>query len=94
MLEIRPDCETCGRDLPNGDPDAVMCTFECTFCSACAHNVHDGICPNCAGNLTTRPTRPKHYSRRSQRRPSANTTALTRRTISSAWASAQLSNPY
>ncbi len=59
MLEMRPDCETCGRDLPNGDPDAVMCTFECTFCSACAHNVHGGVCPNCAGNLTARPTRPE-----------------------------------
>lgn len=58
MLELRPNCETCDKDLPNGGPDAFACTFECTFCADCTSNVHKGICPNCGGNLVLRPTRP------------------------------------
>ncbi len=58
MLEIRPNCECCDRDLPNGDPDARICTFECTFCAACADTIFHGACPNCGGDLVKRPTRP------------------------------------
>lgn len=58
MLEIRPNCECCNRDLPNGSPDALICSFECTFCNACAAERLGGICPNCGGDLVTRPTRP------------------------------------
>ncbi|WP_334127748.1 DUF1272 domain-containing protein [Sneathiella sp.] len=57
MLEIRPNCETCDRDLPN-DAAAYICTFECTFCRPCAERVHKRTCPNCGGNLTERPVRP------------------------------------
>src|SRR5215207_7058337 len=39
MLDLRPNCECCDRDLPNGDPRARICTFECTFCADCAENV-------------------------------------------------------
>lgn len=59
LLEMRPNCESCDRDLPNGDTAAVICTFECTFCSTCAEQRHQGRCPNCGGNLVTRPTRPE-----------------------------------
>jgi hypothetical protein len=59
MLEIRPDCERCGRDLPNGSPDALICTFECTFCRGCADGDLAMTCPNCGGNLVLRPTRPE-----------------------------------
>jgi hypothetical protein len=31
MLELRPNCECCDRDLPWESPDAMICTFECTF---------------------------------------------------------------
>ncbi|HWC36193.1 MAG TPA: DUF1272 domain-containing protein [Mycobacteriales bacterium] len=59
MLEIRPNCENCDRDLPNGDPQARICTFECTFCAECVETRLDNRCPNCGGNLVLRPTRPE-----------------------------------
>lgn len=58
MLELRPNCETCDCDLPNGKVDAYICTFECTFCESCAKGVHSDVCPNCGGNFTLRPVRP------------------------------------
>jgi len=58
MLEIRPGCECCDRDLPNGSVDARICTFECTFCSDCAERKLAGMCPNCGGELVRRPRRP------------------------------------
>jgi len=59
MLELRPNCEWCDRDLPNGDPAARICTFECTFCADCAGGPLEGRCPNCGGDLVLRPTRPE-----------------------------------
>ena len=35
MLELRPNCEACDRDLPPDSPDARICTYECTFCADC-----------------------------------------------------------
>lgn len=58
MLELRPNCECCDRDLPPDSTDARICTYECTFCSDCAENVLGGSCPNCAGELLQRPRRP------------------------------------
>jgi uncharacterized protein len=58
MLEIRPSCECCDRDLPNESKDARICTFECTFCSTCAEERLGNICPNCQGELVRRPIRP------------------------------------
>jgi hypothetical protein len=58
MLDLRPNCECCDRDLPNGAPGARICTFECTFCAECAEGHFKGRCPNCGGNLVQRPTRP------------------------------------
>jgi hypothetical protein len=58
MLELRPNCECCDRDLPPESPHARICTFECTFCAACAEDVLGGVCPNCGGNLVARPVRP------------------------------------
>lgn len=59
MLEIRPNCECCDKDLPPDSTAAVICTFECTFCLSCANNVLGGCCPNCGGNFVERPIRPK-----------------------------------
>ncbi len=56
MLELRPDCERCGTDLPAQLPGAFICSFECTFCASCAETLDD-ICPNCGGELLDRPTR-------------------------------------
>lgn len=58
MLELRPNCECCDKDLPPEATDAVICTFECTFCAECAENVLGGRCPNCGGNFSARPIRP------------------------------------
>jgi hypothetical protein len=58
VLELRPNCECCDRDLPNGSPQARICTFECTFCADCTQERFGGRCPNCGGDLLLRPTRP------------------------------------
>ena len=58
MLELRPNCECCDRDLPPASKEALICTFECTFCATCAETILGGICPNCGGNLVARPIRP------------------------------------
>ncbi len=58
MLELRPNCECCDRDLPADSTEARICTYECTFCATCADGVLAGLCPNCGGELVTRPRRP------------------------------------
>ncbi len=58
MLELRPNCECCDKDLPPDSRDAVMCSFECTFCRNCAETKLGGKCPNCGGELLMRPVRP------------------------------------
>ncbi|MDP3250689.1 MAG: DUF1272 domain-containing protein [Hydrogenophaga sp.] len=58
MLQLRPNCECCNRDLPNESVEARICTFECTFCSDCADARLNGTCPNCGGELLRRPRRP------------------------------------
>jgi hypothetical protein len=58
MLALRPGCECCNVDLPPYSRDAVICSFECTFCRGCAENVLQGRCPNCGGELVRRPVRP------------------------------------
>jgi hypothetical protein len=58
MLELRPNRECCDKDLPLHAQDAMICTFECTFCSDCATTKLGGCCPNCGGDLQQRPLRP------------------------------------
>jgi len=58
MLEMRPDCERCGTELPAEAPGAFICSFECTFCAECADAL-DELCPSCGGELIDRPTRSK-----------------------------------
>ncbi|WP_134322308.1 DUF1272 domain-containing protein [Cumulibacter soli] len=60
MLEIRPNCECCDRDLAVDSPDVYICTFECTWCSDCVDLFENRACPNCGGNLVPRPIRPRH----------------------------------
>ena len=64
MLEMRPDCERCGLDLPAEAPGGFICSFECTFCAECAEALDDR-CPNCGGELMDRPTRAKHLLEKS-----------------------------
>ena len=58
MLELRPSCECCDRDLPPESVDARICSFECTFCRSCAEEALMGRCPNCGGEFVPRPRRP------------------------------------
>ena len=58
MLEMRPDCERCGTDLPAEAPGAFICSCECTCCAPCAEALDDR-CPNCGGELMDRPARSK-----------------------------------
>lgn len=59
MLELRPNCECCDKDLPADSTDAMICSFECTFCVKCANNFPGKLCPNCHGQLVARPIRPE-----------------------------------
>ncbi|MBD9390881.1 DUF1272 domain-containing protein [Acidovorax sp. ACV01] len=58
MLQMRPNCECCNKDLPPNSTDARICTFECTFCSDCTGTRLGHVCPNCGGDLVQRPCRP------------------------------------
>ena len=54
-LEMRRQCETCRKPVRAGGV-AYICSFECTFCNACATH-HGHVCPNCGGELVRRPRR-------------------------------------
>ncbi|WP_074406396.1 MULTISPECIES: DUF1272 domain-containing protein [Aquimarina] len=58
MLEIRPNCEHCNKALPNDSDEAMICSYECTFCISCVDTVLHNVCPNCGGGFEKRPTRP------------------------------------
>src|SRR5687767_3566032 len=58
MLQLRPICENCGKDLPNDSSEAMICSFECTFCEQCVTSILENVCPNCGGGFEKRPTRP------------------------------------
>ena len=69
MLEIRTSCENCDKSLPNNSNEAMICTYECTFCADCVKDVLMNVCPNCGGGFEKRPTRPslqlaKHPARK------------------------------
>jgi len=58
MLELRPNCERCDRDLPPA-AEARICSYECTFCVECAEGALRNVCPNCGGGFVPRPIRPQ-----------------------------------
>jgi len=57
MLQLRPNCECCNKDLPPDSAEARICSFECTFCATCADGALGGKCPNCGGSFAPRPPR-------------------------------------
>lgn len=59
MLEIRTACEHCGKALPNSSREAMICSFECTYCENCAIELFQNVCPGCGGNFERRPVRPQ-----------------------------------
>jgi hypothetical protein len=64
MLQLRPNCEACDKDLPPDAVDSRICSYECTFCADCVETVLHNVCPNCGGGFAPRPIRPK-----TERRP-------------------------
>ena len=58
MLELRPTCEHCNKELPPNSTEAMICSYECTFCSNCAIEIFENVCPNCGGGFSNRPNRP------------------------------------
>lgn len=63
MLELRPNCEMCDRDLQPNSTDARICSYECTFCADCVETVLHNVCPNCGGGFVPRPIRPARAHR-------------------------------
>ncbi len=57
MLEMKPACENCHGLLAIDSTDAVICSYECTFCTTCANDTFNGVCPNCGGGFSPRPVR-------------------------------------
>ncbi|MEY3915777.1 MAG: hypothetical protein RLZZ103_1276, partial [Pseudomonadota bacterium] len=47
MLEMRDSCERCTSPLPMDSGDAMICSYECTFCAPCVNGPLNGRCPNC-----------------------------------------------
>lgn len=60
-MEIRLNCENCDKPLPNESNEAMICTFDCTFCKDCVDTILSNVCPNCGGGFEKRPIRPKRY---------------------------------
>ena len=58
MLQLRPNCEYCDKNLPPEATEARICTYECTFCEVCIDRVLLNVCPNCGGGFVPRPIRP------------------------------------
>ena len=58
MLDLRPVCENCNKALPPASVDAMICSFECTFCRECVESVLRNVCANCGGGFAPRPIRP------------------------------------
>lgn len=59
MLKLKPNCECCDTDLTPESAEALICSFEYTFCTDCARDrLPGGRCPNCGGELVRRPVRP------------------------------------
>ena len=63
MLQLRPNCEYCDKDLPPAATDARICSYECTFCADCVATVLHDVCPNCGGGFAPRPIRPAREHR-------------------------------
>ncbi|MEM7488640.1 MAG: DUF1272 domain-containing protein [Pseudomonadota bacterium] len=59
MLELRPNCEWCDKDLPPDSAEAMICSYECTYCADCVRDVLRNVCATCGGGLVARPIRPK-----------------------------------
>ncbi|GAB1256602.1 DUF1272 domain-containing protein [Aurantivibrio plasticivorans] len=63
MLALRPNCEICDKDLPAHSTEAMICSYECTYCKDCVEQYLHNVCTNCGGSLAPRPIRPRQSYR-------------------------------
>lgn len=63
MLDLRPTCEHCNKDLPPSSTEAMICSYVCTYCQPCVEKILHNVCPNCGGGFTARPNWPKNNLR-------------------------------
>jgi len=89
MLELRPNCEWCDKDLPPDAPDARICTYECTYCATCVETVLHDVCATCGGGFAPRPIRPKGAHRAGKTLGLGHQSAVTTRTHSK-WSRAEV----
>ncbi len=51
MLQFRPNCEYCYKDLRPTATDAMICTYECPFSRDCVETHLHNVYPNCGGGF-------------------------------------------
>jgi uncharacterized protein len=78
VLEMRPNCELCDKDLPPQSLDAQICSYECTYCTDCVEKL-ENVCPTCGGGFAPRPIRPRRSWRSELNLGLANQPASTQR---------------
>jgi len=61
MLKMHPSCENCGKPLSPDGPEAMICSFECTFCRDCALDLLANVCPKCGGRFSHFPLREARF---------------------------------
>ena len=59
VINVKPNCERCDKDLLPDSSKAMICAYECAFCKQCVEDVLANVCANCGGGFTPRPIRPK-----------------------------------
>jgi len=89
MLELRPNCEWCNKNLPPDSGQAMICTYECTYCANCVETVLHDVCPTCGGNFQPRPIRPRVSHREGKKLGLENHPASTER-VHSKWTAEQV----
>ena len=57
MLEMKRSANVARQSYHRHSLDAMICSFECTFCRDCTDGALQGRCPNCGGELIRRPVR-------------------------------------
>ncbi len=84
MLELRPNCEWCDKDLPPDATDARICSYECTYCANCVEMILHNVCPTCGGGFAPRPIRPAKAYHQTPQLGLGNQPASTKR-VTSRW---------
>ncbi len=89
MLELRPNCEWCDKDLPPDAAEARICSYECTYCADCVEQVLRNVCPTCGGGFQPRPIRPRGAHREGKTLGLGHQPASTTR-VHSQWSAAEV----